>query len=582
MQKLQTKSCFDLPPLTDMEKQQYREMLEKRLQDTNSGILTSASVKALVDWRNPQKALKDTPRNWSDIVWAWIAEKQAAGETAETIGRPMTGDGTDMAPFWELTATIKAGWSQPQGTQVTPAALHKMTTTMLVYQAICRVIRRDSGRGWEEEDEEVVLHEPIWMEVWSTEETWQRVKNQKDIANVKERFWECMATLMMLGKVEGHVTARGGKLELAPHWTVARSLLALESGQQEQEDEDMPLLEALPVEEAQCLALENGEQSESSDEEEWQRAAAQPPPAVTQIMLPSPGCTAGGTAPSSPMETMHSPLSKPEEPDSVPPKKRKRQGELCVRYQNQKRMKQVSKKWGTVQRWTAVGTYPKHQKKAQQQKHPPQTQKTRRRRTPKEVIWDIYAGSQTLGKLRRASNIVYVPFDIRPTVWSAIHKAWVENVEFNVMTESPQHTIAKLRQTLKQMGMAQQVVKLRWTWLSPCCRTFSRMDWINRKHGCFRNHNKQHKPPLKPRSTEKGRLAAVADTMVQRTLALWDHCMHLKRVHMGCSSQYVTQEMQRHGIFLDFSALHMAMENPVGALAVQRYIRNGCSRTGSR
>ena len=178
-------------------------------------------------------------------------------------------------------------------------------------------------------------------------------------------------------------------------------------------------------------ALQNVEQSDCSDEEEWQRTAAQPPPAVTQIMLPSPDCTAGGTAPSSPMETTHSPLSKPEEPDSVPPKKRKRQGELCVRYQNQKRMKQVSKKWGTGQRWIAVGTYPKHQKKAQQQKHPPQKQKTRRRRPPKEVIWDIYAGSQTLGKLRRTSNIVYVPFDIRPTVWSAIHKAWVENVEFN-------------------------------------------------------------------------------------------------------------------------------------------------------
>ena len=156
---------------------------------------------------------------------------------------------------------------------------------------------------------------------------------------------------------------------------------------------------------------------------------------------------------------------------------------------------------------------------------------------------------------------------------TSTHKAWVENVEFNVMTESPQQTIAKLRQTLKQMGMAQQVVKLRWTWLSPCCRTFSRMDWINRKHGCFRNHSKLHKPPLKPRSTEKGRLAAVADTMVQRTLALWDHCMHLKRVHMGCSSQYVAQEIKRHGIFLDFSALHMAMENPVGAMTVQRYIQ---------
>ena len=151
-QKSLTKSCFDLPPLTEVEKQQYREMLEKRLSETGNGVLTLASAKTLVDWRNPQKALKGTPRNWSDIVWAWIAEKQAAGETEEIMGRPMTGDGTDMAPFWELTATIKSGWDQSQRTQVTPAALHKMTVTMLVYQAICRVIRRDSGRGWEEED----------------------------------------------------------------------------------------------------------------------------------------------------------------------------------------------------------------------------------------------------------------------------------------------------------------------------------------------------------------------------------------------------------------------------------------------
>ena len=59
-----------------------------------------------------------------------------------------------------------------------------------------------------------MLHEPIWMEVWSTEKTWQRVKNQKDIANV-ERFWGCMATLMPLGEVEGiPLSAQGGQPEI--------------------------------------------------------------------------------------------------------------------------------------------------------------------------------------------------------------------------------------------------------------------------------------------------------------------------------------------------------------------------------
>ena len=64
-----------------------------------------------------------------------------------------------------------------------------------------------------------------------------------------------------------------------------------------------------------------------------------------------------------------------------------------------------------------------------------------------EVVVDQYAGTQTLGKLRRKTQQCYIPLDKREKVWSAAHMKFVKNVYHDIAKETPREVMTDERET---------------------------------------------------------------------------------------------------------------------------------------
>ena len=168
-----------------------------------------------------------------------------------------------------------------------------------------------------------------------------------------------------------------------------------------------------------------------------------------------------------------------------------------------------------------------------------------------------------------------ISLDRRGKVWSAAHKAWVENVVFDVEKDSPEQILKKVIAEFKRRRKKSRRGKLTGWWASPECRTFSKMDAINGKWGQFRNWLKTTpwRPPLKPGSTVKGKLAWQADESMRRTLAVLEYIWSVKVKHQKMTEVEKEAEAQRLGCFLDLSELELAVENPQGTLEVQKYMK---------
>ena len=203
-------------------------------------MMTQEQAMKVARWRTMQEKVRaryGKTRNWSDIAWAWVAEQKLLGNVGEAVYRPMRGGGRE--PMWELGSTVVSGWDTTILQGVTQPEVRAMLLMEKVYCSLVTVLAKDSGVSRED------IHLPLRLEVWSVEKAWQSTKNLKWIQNQKWRFWEALAGLMWMGRVEGHVAPRGEAIDWEAHMQVARVVDALylrQGGETLYQDEDGPLL----------------------------------------------------------------------------------------------------------------------------------------------------------------------------------------------------------------------------------------------------------------------------------------------------------------------------------------------------
>ena len=113
-------------------------------------------------------------------------------------------------------------------------------------------------------------------------------------------------------------------------------------------------------------------------------------------------------------------------------------------------------------------------------------------------------------------------------------------------------------------------IRLGEVWLNPPCNTFCKMDAINKEHQCRDSGDPLRKPI---EGTEKGDLGKEVDDLMREALVLIDN--RDSRVHEGHAVEYRgASEMQVvEGVELDMRGMEWFMENPVGMLAMQDYMR---------
>ena len=170
-----------------------------------------------------------------------------------------------------------------------------------------------------------------------------------------------------------------------------------------------------------------------------------------------------------------------------------------------------------------------------------------------EVCLGWMAGAQSERKAAEAMGWEYVGLDRRGEVWSAVEKCFVQNIVMDLTKESFTKVWERVEVEIKLRYGAGVKVRVVWIVAGCCCRTFSKMDSVNMKNGNnFRVHTKGGcKPPVT--GTAKGREAAAADKMVQRTFKFL---------------RWAERKAERQGWGMGW-----VVENPVGLLWQRDYMQ---------
>ena len=136
------------------------------------------------------------------VVWAWVAERERKrmeqGLQAEGVERMLPNGGT--MPGWRETSTTMSGYGD--GQRLTMGEVQELRQVEMVYRAL----RRQMVGGVEAGEEEGGEGGALWVEVWQQQAAWDTVKKARGFEGVggRERFWRCLAILMLEGRVEGH------------------------------------------------------------------------------------------------------------------------------------------------------------------------------------------------------------------------------------------------------------------------------------------------------------------------------------------------------------------------------------------
>ena len=142
------------------------------------------------------------------------------------------------------------------------------------------------------------------------------------------------------------------------------------------------------------------------------------------------------------------------------------------------------------------------------------------RRLSRGIAVDLGAGTQSFKEEAESKGLLYVPIDIEEWVYSASRGRWMHNLA--VDARGPPHqvwnNIRKAALLAWSLDLGAQPVKARLLWMSPPCRTFTKMDRTNASRGWNRrDHTMPSAPPLKGR---RGDMARLHDGLVQDWIAL--------------------------------------------------------------
>ena len=168
---------------------------------------------------------------------------------------------------------------------------------------------------------------------------------------------------------------------------------------------------------------------------------------------------------------------------------------------------------------------------------------------------DLMAGTQSGRQAMEAEGLMYVPMDKEEWVFSALERTWVQNVVCDLLVDSPEVLLQKVREMVEGWFGKGQEFSISGLWASPDCRTFTKCDATNRSKGCgYRDHSKDNRPPLQSARTKYGKMAREADLLVKGVLKV------------------IKQWNKR------FKEMRWCIENPVGSLAKREYMQEGVWR----
>jgi hypothetical protein len=182
------------------------------------------------------------------------------------------------------------------------------------------------------------------------------------------------------------------------------------------------------------------------------------------------------------------------------------------------------------------------------------------------VVVDLFAGTQSLRWPTLSMGWGYVPLDAREYVYSAVKDCVVRNVVVDVS----KHTPASLRDLIERQLLAQfpRALRIKWMvcWASEDCSTFSKMDQINTRRGtAYRDSTHPSRPPLNPETSSYGAKAVAADARVKNTVEM------LLELHRSRGLKTLREGSRR--VILDTRDVQVLLENPVGNMQYQPYIR---------
>jgi hypothetical protein len=161
------------------------------------------------------------------------------------------------------------------------------------------------------------------------------------------------------------------------------------------------------------------------------------------------------------------------------------------------------------------------------------------------VVVDLMAGSQSLRAPAEELGMIYIPMDKQRFVYSPQMATVVENIEFDILEDSPMQILAKVTAAV-EATIGNREWQLVYAWASPDCTTFSKMNNINKPKGNGYRDNDSN-----PLQTPKGEKAARHDEMVENLIALLKHWDN------------------------ELDCLHFAIENPTEGLTKRPYMNRG-------
>ena len=100
-----------------------------------------------------------------------------------------------------------------------------------------------------------------------------------------------------------------------------------------------------------------------------------------------------------------------------------------------------------------------------------------------QVAVDVFAGTHSMGPVyHHRKGVMYIPLDGKEEIYSAAQQKTVENVQFDIMKEPPEQTMAIVVREMKRRKRGVERMRLGEVWCSPPCFTYCKLGPINRNH----------------------------------------------------------------------------------------------------
>jgi hypothetical protein len=184
--------------MTEETKQWVRETMRRAVART--GMVTETNVAGLVKNSTVTDRFRgDGLASASDVVWAWIAEEQAAesGRVAADLQRRSRARNRRTLPRWRWYAKVRSGWERPA-----EMGRSQVVTMQEADRLLSMMWWKQEHRDWDSVDDSEVLR----LRRGTVRRVWSVVKRcGYQGTGGYGRYLQVLAVLMLWGEVEGSV-----------------------------------------------------------------------------------------------------------------------------------------------------------------------------------------------------------------------------------------------------------------------------------------------------------------------------------------------------------------------------------------